>query len=252
MNDGMHIMPLRGMPEVRSGDDLAALLLTAAGPPPVQCLRDGDVLVVTHKIVAKAEGCLVDLRQVEPSAFARAYAVQWGKDARQVEVVLRESTRIVRMDRGVMICETHHGFVCANAGVDRSNAGAHDTVLTLPPDPDCSARTIRERVSGVSGVDIAVIVSDTFGQPWREGLVNVTIGCAGLRPLRDERGRVDAQGYMLGASVLAVADELAAVAELVMGKLDGVPAAIVRGYAYEGGEGSARELRRTPDKDLFR
>ena len=252
MDDGVRVLPLPGLPEVRAGDDLSALLLASASHPPLGSLRDGDVLVVTHKVVAKAEGCAVDLRAVEPSAFARAIAERWDKDARQVEVVLRESARLVRMDRGVLICETRHGYVCANAGVDRSNAGAPETVLTLPRDPDASARAIRAAVAQLARVRIAVIVGDTFGRPWREGLTNVAIGCAGLRPLRDERGRVDAQGYVLGVSVLAVADELSAAAELVMGKLRGVPAAVVRGYAYEAGEGSARELLRAPETDMFR
>jgi len=252
MDDGVQVLPLRGLPEIRQGDDLGALLLNAAERAPVEGLRDGDVLVVTHKIVAKAEGCSIDLRTVEPSPFARMFAERWGKDARQVEVALRESARIVRMDRGVMICETHHGFVCANAGVDRSNVGASETVLTLPRAPDLSAQVIRAAVSQRTGVAVAVVVSDTFGRAWREGLVNVAIGCAGLRPLRDERDRVDADGYVLKASILAVADELASAAELVMGKLGGVPAAVIRGYAYDVGEGSARELQRAPEKDMFR
>ncbi len=158
----------------------------------------------------------------------------------------------LRMDHGVIICETRHGFVCANAGIDRSNAGAAEVVLTLPRDPDLSARTIREAVRERTGVQVAVVVSDTFGQVWRQGLLNVAIGCAGLRPLRDERERVDAQGYVLRASVLAVADEVAAAAEMVMGKLDGILAAVVRGLAYERGEGSARELIRPPEQDMFR
>jgi len=252
MDDGVHVLPVRGLPEVRPGDDVAALLLAGAADAPVRGLRDGDVLVVTHKIVAKAEGCVVDLRTVEPSAFARSIAERWDKDARQVEMVLRESARIVRMDHGVIICETRHGFVCANAGIDRSNAGADEVVLTLPRDPDLSARTICEAVRERTGLQVAVVVSDTFGQVWRQGLLNVAIGCAGLRPLRDERERVDAQGYVLRASVLAVADEVAAAAEMVMGKLDGIPAAVVRGLAYERGEGSARELIRPPEQDMFR
>jgi len=158
----------------------------------------------------------------------------------------------LRMDHGVLIRETRHGFVCANAGIDRSNAGAAKVALTLPRDPDLSARTIHEAVRERTGVQVAVVVSDTFGQVWRQGLLNVAIGCAGLRPLRDERERVDADGYVLRASVLAVADEVAAAAEMVMGKLDGILAAVVRGLAYERGEGSARELIRPPEQDMFR
>jgi len=250
--DGVAILPLRGIPEVRNGDDLAAILVDAAGRAPVEGLRAGDVLVVTHKVVAKAEGRIVDLRTVEPSEFARGVAARWDKDARQIEVVLRESARLVRMDRGVMICETHHGFVLTNAGVDRSNAGALDTVLTLPRDPDESARATRAYIRAHRGVEIPVIVSDTTGRPWREGLTNMAIGVAGLRPLRDERTRVDAHGYVLAATLLAVADELTTAAELVMGKLDGVPAAVVRGYPYEPGEGTARELIRPAATDMFR
>ena len=252
MDDGLRILPLRGLPEVQPGDDLAALLVDAAVQPPVEGLRNGDVLVVTHKIVAKAEGCVVDLRTIEPSPFALAFAAQWAKDPRQVEVVLRESKRIVRMDHGVLISETRHGFICANAGVDRSNTGSPDTVVTLPAAPDATARVIRDRVLEGTGAHLAVLVSDTFGRAWREGLTNVAIGCAGLNPLRDERGQADPQGYVLGASILAVADELAAAAELVMGKLDGVPAAVVRGYAYEAGETGARALVRPPERDMFR
>ena len=252
MDDGVQVLPLRGIPEVRPGDELAALLADAAERAPVHGLRDGDVLVVTHKIVAKAEGCIVDLQAVEPSPFARMIAERWDKDARQVEVVLRETARIVRMDRGVIICETRHGFVCANAGVDRSNAGAAETALTLPEDPDRTARAIRDGLRARTGYQVAVVVSDTFGQAWRQGLVNVAIGCAGMRPLRDERDRVDAHGYTLRASVLAVADAVAAAAEMVMGKLDQIPAAVVRGVVYEAGEGSARELVRPPESDLFR
>ena len=252
LDDGVSVLPLRGLPEVHAGDDLALLLLDAGARAPVHGVRDGDVLVVTHKVVAKAEGCIVDLRTVEPSDFARTIADRWNKDARQVEVVLRESARIVRMDRGVMICETHHGFVLTNAGVDRSNAGGVDLALTLPRDPDRTAQLIRDNIRERYGVEAAVIVSDTTGRPWREGLTNMAIGLAGIRPLRDERTRVDAHGYVLGASVLAVADELTAAAELVMGKLDAVPAAVVRGYAYERGEGTARELLRPPATDMFR
>ena len=252
MDEGVRVYGLRGVPEVRPGDDLAALLTDASERSPINGLIEGDVVVVTHKVVAKAEGCLVDLRTVEPSAFARAIAARWSKDPRQVEVVLRESRRIVRMDYGVMVCETHHGFICANAGVDRSNAGAPDTVVTLPADADASARIIAGAIAAHTGARVAVIVSDTFGRPWREGLTNVAIGCAGLRPLRDDRGQIDPQGYALGATVLAVADELASAAELVTGKLDSVPAAVIRGYDYATGDGSAQELLRAPDRDMFR
>jgi coenzyme F420-0:L-glutamate ligase/coenzyme F420-1:gamma-L-glutamate ligase len=250
-DEGLRVLPVRGMGEVGPGDDLPAAILGAAGSSPG--LRDGDVLVVTHKIVSKAEGRLVDLRAVEPSTLAESFASRYGKDARQVEVVLRESKRIVRMDRGVIISETHHGLVCANAGVDASNVAGEDSVCLLPLDPDASARRLRERLLSRLGLpDLAVIVSDSFGRPWREGITNVAIGVAGMSPLADYRGGHDPYGNPLQASVLAVADELASAAELVMGKTQGVPVAVVRGYRYRAGDGSGRDLLMDPARDLFR
>jgi coenzyme F420-0:L-glutamate ligase/coenzyme F420-1:gamma-L-glutamate ligase len=204
------------------------------------------------KIVSKAEGDLVDLAQVDPSPLAKRFAKQWEKDARLVEVVLRQSRRIVKMDRGVLITETHHGFICANAGVDQSNIEGQDIVAVLPPDPDASARAIRQGLHERLGVAPAVIISDTFGRPWREGLVNVAIGLAGMTAIRDYTGLRDAQGYELKVTALAIADELAAAAELVMNKLDNVPVAIVRGYDYPQGEGGLAQLIRPPERDLFR
>lgn len=236
------------MPEVVPGDDLPAALLRAAGDD----LRAGDVLVVTHKVISKAEGRLVNLATVEPSPFALDFAARNGKDARQVEVVLGESKRIVRMVGGLIIAETRHGFVCANAGVDASNVPGDDTVCLLPEDPDDSARRIREAVRGRLGFDVAVIVTDSFGRPWRSGITNVAVGVAGISPLTDYRGGKDPHGYDLEASVLAVADELAAASELVMNKVDAVPAAIVRGYPFEPAEGSAKDLVMPPERDLFR
>ncbi|AHY46154.1 F420-0:gamma-glutamyl ligase [Rubrobacter radiotolerans] len=245
----VRILPVTGMPEVRPGDDLEAALLGAAG----RALRSGDVLVVTHKVVSKAEGRLVDLSGVTPSAFAREFAERTGKDARQVEVVLRESRRIVRMVGGLIIAETAHGFVCANAGVDASNVPGEDCVCLLPEDPDASARRIRAAVRERLGLSVAVVVTDSFGRPWRAGITNVAVGVAGMAPLLDYRGETDEHGYALEASVLAVADELAAASELVMNKVDAVPAAIVRGYRYVPAEGSsARELVMPPERDLFR
>lgn len=246
----LRVFAIEGIPEVRKGDDLGALIvgaMQAQGTPP----EPGDVLVVTQKIVSKAEGRIVDLSGVEPSPFARQIAEAWDKDPRQVEVVLRESRRIVRMDRGVLICETRHGLVCANAGVDASNAAAGSVVL-LPEDPDASARRLRERVGALTGCDVAVIVSDTFGRPWRNGLVNFAIGLAGMAPVEDYSGQTDPAGYELRVTQMCWPDELAAAAELVMGKLDRVPAAVVRGLRWRPAEGSARELVREPDKDLFR
>ena len=242
------MLGVEGFPEVRPGDDLNRMIGEAVAGD----LRAGDVLVVTHKIVSKAEGRLVDLRTIQPSALAKGYATRHGKDARQVEVVFRESRRIVRMDRGIVISETHHGFVCANAGVDASNVPGDDKVCLLPVDPDASAARLREALTARTGSERAVIVSDSFGRPWREGITNVAIGVAGMEPLADYRGQSDPYGYPLEASILAVADELAAAAELVMGKTAGIPVAIVRGYPYERGSGTARDLLMPPGRDLFR
>ncbi|WP_047863777.1 coenzyme F420-0:L-glutamate ligase [Rubrobacter aplysinae] len=242
----VEIIPVHGLPEVRPGADLSALVAGAAG------LRDGDVLVVTHKIVSKSEGRIVALSGVEPSPFARQFAAEHGKDPRQTEVVLRESRRIVKMDRGVLITETHHGFVCANAGVDASNVPGEDEVCLLPLDPDASAARLHAALRDRLGITVPVVVSDSFGRPWREGITNVALGVAGMRPLADYRGQTDPHGYPLEASILAVADELASAAELVVGKTSAVPLAIVRNYGYEPGGGSGAELVMSPDKDLFR
>ncbi len=245
------IIALQGMPEVRPGDDLAALILEAVERQGLT-FEQGDVLVVTQKVVSKAEGRIVDLDSVEPSPFAREIAERWEKDARVVEVVLGESERIVRMDHGVIICETKHGLICANAGVDGSNVERLGTVSLLPEDPDASATTLRRRIEKATGVAPAVIVTDTFGRPWREGHVNFAIGVAGMAPLLDYTGRSDPAGYELRVTQMAVADELAAAAELAQGKLERVPVAIVRGYAYPPGCGTARDLLRDPERDLFR
>ncbi len=246
----VQIIGVAGMPEVRAGDDLAALILEAARGQGVD-IEDGDVLVVTQKIVSKAEGRLVDLRQVEPSPCAQEMAARTGKDPRLLEVILRESRRIVRQERGVIICETKHGFVCANAGVDTSNVGG-GVVSLLPQNPDQSAERIRAALAEAAGVSVAVIISDTFGRPWREGHTNVAIGVAGMSPIKDYVGEADPHGYVLRVSTMAVADELAAAAELVMEKLSRVPVAIVRGFDYQRAEGSARELIRPEERDLFR
>ena len=245
---GLEVLPVEGLPEVGPGDDLAELIARAAG----RYLHARDILVVTHKIISKAEGRLVDLRTVDPSALAKRFATRYEKDSRQIEVVLRESRRIVRMDRGLIISETHHGFVCANAGVDASNVPGDDTVCLLPVDPDASAAKLRAALSVQTNLDLAVIVSDSFGRAWREGITNVAIGVAGMDPLADYRGEIDPHGFPLAASVLATADELAAAAELVMGKTAGIPVAIVRNYPYKRGPGAARDLLMEPERDLFR
>jgi coenzyme F420-0:L-glutamate ligase/coenzyme F420-1:gamma-L-glutamate ligase len=213
------------------------------------------VLVVTHKVVAKAEGRLVDLRQIEPSALAIHFAADFAKDPRQVEVVLRETQRVVRMARGILISETRHGFVCANAGVDASNVPGEGMVCLLPEDPDASARDLRAAFVERLGVEVAVVVSDTFGRPWRNGLTNVAIGVAGMDPFADYRGQPDPYGYMLAATRLAIADELASAAELVMGKMDMRPVALIRGYEYRRptpGSEAGRDIVMDPEKDLFR
>ncbi len=248
---GLQVFPVTGLPEVRAGDALGALVVQALAASEAG-LEDGDVLVVTQKVVSKAEGRVVDLATVEPSDFARRLAQQWEKDARHVEVVLRESARMVRMDRGVIICETRHGFICANAGVDASNVGRTGAVTLLPLDPDASAAALRNAVSAATGKAVAVIVSDTFGRPWREGLTNVAIGVAGMDPFLDYAGKLDGDGYELRVTKIALADELASAAELVMGKLDRVPVALVRGAPLVPGAGSARALVRDAERDLFR
>jgi coenzyme F420-0:L-glutamate ligase/coenzyme F420-1:gamma-L-glutamate ligase len=247
----IRVFAVQGLPEIEPGAALGSMIaeaLDAAGTP----LMAGDLLVVTHKVVAKAEGALVDLATITPSTLAVYFARRWNKDARQVEVVLRQSARIVRMDRGVIIAETKHGFVCANAGVDASNMTGGDVVCVLPDDPDRSAALIADQAAECTGLRVPVIISDTFGRPWREGLTNVAIGIAGMSPVIDYVGQRDAQGRELKVTALAVADEIAGAAELVMGKLDRAPAAVVRGFAYQPGEGNARQLLRKPEFDLFR
>ena len=244
------VIGVAGIPEVRGGDDVARLIAEAAvrqGTP----LATGDLLVVGQKIVSKAEGRIVRLADVTPSAVAVAMASGLGRDARLVEVILRESRRVVRMDRGVLVTETHHGWVCANAGVDQSNVEA-DTVALLPEDPDRSARALRERFSAAAGGEVCVVIADTFGRPWREGLTNIAIGVAGFAPLKSYLGERDPAGRPLQATVLALADELASAAEPVMGKLDRIPVAIVRGLALRPSEEGSKPLLREPARDLFR
>jgi coenzyme F420-0:L-glutamate ligase/coenzyme F420-1:gamma-L-glutamate ligase len=251
----MRIVALESLPEIVPGDDLARLIAEAAEREQRR-FEDSCVVVVGQKIVSKAEGRIVDLAEVRPSPLAEAFARQHGRDARQIEVVLGQARRVVKMDRGVLLVETLQGQVCANAGVDASNvpaaAGGSERVTLLPCDADASAQALRERLRVVTGRDCAVIISDTFGRPWRDGLVDVAIGCAGLRPLADYRGRRDRQGRLLRGTVIAVADELAAAAGLVMGKTAGRPVVLIHGAPIELGEGSAQEMLRPPERDLFR
>ena len=246
----IQIFGLDGIPEVHEGDDIVEMIAAALHASDVT-LQDADVLVITQKIVSKAEGRLVDLATIKPSAIARTFADAWEKDARQVEIVLRESARVVRMERGVLITETHHGFICANAGVDASNVPETNQVCLLPVDPDASARRIRAGLGECLGVQPAVIISDSFGRPWRKGITNIAIGIAGMEVFADYRGQVDSGGHELRVTIMAVPDELAAAAELVHGKLDGRPVAVIRGYPYVVGDGSAAELVLEREKDLF-
>lgn len=245
------IIPVPGVPQIRPGDDLPALLLAAIDAAKVG-LKDGDILVLCQKIVSKAEGAVVDLGTVTPSAFARQIADMWDKDPRMVEVVLNESSRIVRMKNGVVITESKHGWVCANSGVDASNTLADDVVILLPKDPDASARRLRLAIERERGTSIGVIITDTFGRPWRDGLVEFALGVSGLDPLDDQRGEEDLQGRELHHTVIAVADELAAAAGLLMEKSAALPAVIVRGYRYTPADVGSESLKRPADADLFR
>ena len=244
------VIGITGIGEVRPRDDVARIITEAAsaqGTP----LATYDVLVVGQKIVSKAEGRILRLSSVEPSPATRRMAESLGRDPHLLEVIMRESRRVVRMDKGVIITETHHGWICANAGVDQSNVDT-DTVALLPEDPDRSARGLRDRVHALTTADVAVIVADTFGRPWREGLTNVAIGVAGMAVLRDYLGQPDSAGRPLQMTMLAVADELAGAAEIVMGKLDRVPAAIVRGVRVDPSDAGSKPLLRDPARDLFR
>ncbi len=246
---GLRLVPLDGIPVVKPGDDLAALIREAAERSGV-ALSDG-VLVVCQKIVSKAEGRVVELSSVEPSAEANQIAKEEDKDPRHVEVVLRETRRIVRRGHGVIICETHHGFVCANAGVDLSNTPGPDVAVLLPEDPDASAARLRTGLCGERDRPLGVIISDTFGRPWREGLVDMAIGCAGMSPILDLRGVTDLSGRELQVTTNATADQLAAAAGVLMLKDSGIPAVWVEGLAPEG-NGALRDILRAPEFDLFR
>lgn len=247
----LRIFGVAGLPEIEPGADLAAMIHAAAagqGDP----LADGDVAVVTSKIVSKAEGRAVDLADVEPSQFARSWGERWEKDPRVVEVVLRESKRVIRQIGPVLITETHHGFCCANSGVDQSSSGGPDRVLVLPRDPDASARAIRAGFAA-AGSDVAVVVSDTFGRPWREGQTDVAIGVAGISPLHSYIGQLDPHGHEFRVQEICVVDELAAGAELVKGNTSRVPVAVVRGYEYEADDDATMAgVIRDSDRDLFR
>jgi len=247
----IRLLPIAVSGEIHPGDSLCARLLAATRSLRLR-FQDGDILVVKHKVVSKAEGALVALDEIRPSAASRAWAQRYGLDARVRELALRESRRVVRSKRHVLITETRHGFICANSGVDVSNVDGGRHAVLLPVNPDRSAAKLRRQLKQQLGIEIAVIVSDSFGRPWREGLTEVAIGVAGMRPLVDYRGRRDPHNYPLHATVDAVADELACAAGLVCGKLEDTPACVIRGYPYQRGIGGARELIRPAKDDLFR
>jgi len=245
----LKLIPIPLTDEIRPGDSLADMLLDSLRR---LRLQPGDILVVKHKIVSKSEGRLVDLNTIQPSKESIAWAQQYALDARVIELAIRESRSVIRRKNGVLITETHHGFLCANSGVDVSNVDGGRTALLLPEDPDRSAAALRRELKKRTGLAIPVIITDSFGRPWREGLTEFAIGIAGMKPLRDDRGRRDPHGYKLKASVEAVADELACAAGLVCGKLNRAPACIVRGFRYDAGRGRVQDLLRPASTDLFR
>ncbi len=248
------VIALEGVPEIRPGDDLTAALVGALRRTPGALpLLESDVLVVTQKVVSKAEGAIVDLTAIEPRPEVVAFAERWDRDARQLEVVLREARRVVRMANGVLITETRHGFICANGGVDASNVGPEtgNVVTLLPVDPDASAAGIRAAVEVAFGVDVPVLISDSFGRPWRWGITDVAIGVSGMLPLDDLRGTPDADGRIMRSTVRATADEIATAAELALGKTAGRPAAIVRGAQPTRGEGRIADVLMPREFDLF-
>lgn len=246
MPHALTIAPVEGLPEIHRGDDIAAMVADRFE------LVDGDIVVITSKIVSKAEGCSIELGDVQPSRFAVEWGQRWEKDARVIEIVLRESVRIVRQIGPVLITETRHGFVCANSGVDQSSSGAHDRALTLPVDPDESARRARQTFQQ-RGVDVAVVITDTFGRPWREGQIDIAIGVAGINPLVSYIGQTDPHGHQFRVQEICVTDEIAAAAELVKGNTSRVPAAVVRGYPWEPDEtATMRPVIRDSSRDLFR
>jgi coenzyme F420-0:L-glutamate ligase/coenzyme F420-1:gamma-L-glutamate ligase len=246
----IEVVPLSGLPEVRPGADLGRLILSSIKGQGLR-LRDGDVIVVKHKVVSKAEGRLVNLKDVVPGPRAKTLAKRQGKDPRMVEVILRDSVRVVREGHGVLITETKQGFVCANSGVDRSNVGP-GVVALLPVDPDLSARRLRSNLERASGRKLAVVITDTFGRPWRQGQTDVAIGCSGILPLVPYAGKKDKFGYELKVTEPAIVDEIAGAAELVIGKLEGIPVAVLRGVEYVRGDLGVRSMIMPRSRDLFR
>ncbi len=248
----INIIPVKGMPDIQRGDNLGNLIVAKLKDQREQ-FQQGDITVVTRKIVSKAEGRVIALSGINPSPFAAFIAKETGKDPRHVEVILRESRKIVRMKAGHLITETKHGFVCANSGVDTSNVEKRRTSLTLlPVDPDASANRIRKTIRKLTGKSVPVIITDTFGRAWRMGHVNFAVGVSGMKPVLDYRGTRDMYGHLLNVTEMAVADELAGAAELVMNKADGIPVALVRGYEFKAGRGVVKDLLYSEEVDLFR
>jgi coenzyme F420-0:L-glutamate ligase/coenzyme F420-1:gamma-L-glutamate ligase len=247
----LRLTPIPVADEIRPGDALVDKLLASLRNIRIR-FQPGDILIIKHKVVSKSEGRVVDLTTIQPSEESIAWAKQYSLDPRVIELAMRESRAVIRRKNGVLITETHHGFLCANSGVDVSNVNGGAHALLLPEDPDRSAASLRRALKRLTGIDIPVIVTDSFGRPWREGLTEVAIGIAGMKPLRDDRGRRDPHGYKLKASVEAVADELACAAGLVCGKLNRAPACIVRGFRHEAGAGKASDMLRPASTDLFR
>jgi len=248
----IQIIGVKDLPIVKKGDNLAKLICNAAKRQKTP-IQEGDILVITHVVVSRSEGNVVDLDSVVPSDFAKSFAQQFDRDPALIETILRESRSIVRMGNGKLITETKHGLVCANAGVDQSNVSGERNVALLPENPDRSAQKIRRDIRRLTGKEVAVIISDTHGRPLREGEINVAIGVAGIRPIRDRRGEKDLFGYVLRVKQTAIADELCSAAELVIGQAnEGIPVAIIRGYPYpKSEEAKATELTRPKEKDLF-
>lgn len=248
----VEIIPIKGIPKIKQGDNIAHLLLDATKKMGIE-IQDHDIVVIAHSVVSKSEGKIVKLAEVRPSPFAVTLAEVTGKDPRHAEVVLNNAKKIVRIGHGVIVCETFHGFVCANAGVDASNSGGEDYLITLPENPDRSANQIREEIKQMTGKEVAVIISDSFGRPFRKGSVNVAIGCSGINPLNDIRGNKDLYGRTLKSKIVCIADEIASAAGLVMGEADeGIPAAIVRGLPYDPTNLPASVIIRDEKDDLFR
>lgn len=247
----LSLTAIEGVPMIRRGDDLAELLVQALEQMRLK-FEHGDILTVCQKIVSKSEGRVIDLKQVDPSPLARNFAARYDKDPRAVELVLRQTSRVVRMDQGVLIVETGPGWVCANAGIDESNSLGDDLAILLPEDADASAARIRTDIRRLTGAEVAVVITDTFGRPWRDGLTEICLGISGMEPMLDLRGSTDLGGRELHHTVVAVADELAAAAGLLMPKAGATPAVLIRGYQYQPAEGGAKPLIRPATADLFR